>query len=332
MNRFTKFTLLTAVLLCIIGGILVTAGIAGNGLNDLADATQNTSGTLNGTSKEYRMDKTRLEDITNIQVELSNMSFQILPSDDDFCYLSYQTTGGKKNPVSYEVKDGTLSLKENDRNISFSSGIDYGSLTDMLLGKKSDSDSYDYLAVLYLPKETILKSADIHLDYGDVIIRGLTADSFDVSLNCGDLNIRELNADSFDVSLNCGDLNIRELNADAFDASLDYGDATLKDCHLNNGTLKMSDGDTSVTGTLFTGKNIIESSYGDVSVTLDEEQKDALNLSCSTSYGEINLPKSLQDSASRLTSSDDIQEFEKQGTDPSTSFTVKCNDGDITIQ
>ena len=313
MNRFTKFTLLTAVLLCIIGGILVTAGIAGNGLNDLADATQNTSGTLNGTSKEYRMDKTRLEDITNIQVELSNMSFQILPSDDDFCYLSYQTTGGKKNPVSYEVKDGTLSLKENDRNISFSSGIDYGSLTDMLLGKKSDSDSYDYLAVLYLPKETILKSADIHLDYGDVIIRGLTADSFDVSLNCGDLNIREL-------------------NADAFDASLDYGDATLKDCHLNNGTLKMSDGDTSVTGTLFTGKNIIESSYGDVSVTLDEEQKDALNLSCSTSYGEINLPKSLQDSASRLTSSDDIQEFEKQGTDPSTSFTVKCNDGDITIQ
>ena len=38
MNRFTKFTLLTAVLLCIIGGILVTAGIAGNGLNDLADA------------------------------------------------------------------------------------------------------------------------------------------------------------------------------------------------------------------------------------------------------------------------------------------------------
>lgn len=313
MNKFTKFTLLTAVLLCIIGGILITAGIAGNGLNDLADATQNASGTLNGTSKEYRMNKTRLEDITNIQVELSNMSFQILPSDDDFCYLSYQTTGGKKNPVSYEVKDGTLSLRENDRNISFSIGIDYSSLTDMLLGKKSDSDSYDYLAVLYLPKETILKSADIHLDYGDVIIRGLTADSFDVSLNCGDLNIRKL-------------------NADAFDASLDYGDATLKDCHLNNGTLKMSDGDTSVTGTLFTGKNIIESSYGDVSVTLDEKQKDTLGLSCSTSYGEINLPKSLQDSASRLTSSDDIQEFEKQGTDTSASFTVKCDDGDITIQ
>ena len=80
----------------------------------------------------YGLEKTKIDDYSTLNVDLSSLNLQIVSSDDDSYYISYTTSDSKeKEPVSYDVKNKILTLKEDSDSNSYTH-IDIGFLTAFL--------------------------------------------------------------------------------------------------------------------------------------------------------------------------------------------------------
>ena len=165
MNKLARRTLLAAAGLCIAGGILFAVGTGLGGMRFLATADLSTIGSPNSSRKLYEMDKTKLDDFSRLEADITYMDISILPSEDDSCYLSYQITGsGAENPFQYTIQDGTLTLKEDlSAESQFFVGIDYSFLARLFTGRvvTDAPDNVSDNLTLYLPKDKYLDYAAI---------------------------------------------------------------------------------------------------------------------------------------------------------------------------
>lgn len=175
MNKVTKIILLIAVVLCLIGGILFGIGIAAGGKTQLSKSDFSN---LN----KYELEKTKLDDFSSLDVDLSEMDLYIQTSDDDHCYLSYQLQdAGKKDPISYEITDKTLMLKrENSGNhyIQF----DFTSFGQLLT---NGIDCIYGKATLYIPSDKTLEQVSISLDSGDFHTKNQAFNDTKIKLSYG---------------------------------------------------------------------------------------------------------------------------------------------------
>lgn len=298
MNKFTRHTLLAAAGLCVAGGILFAIGTALGGMHFLATADLSTIGSPDSSRKLYEMDKTKLDDFSRLEADITYMDISILPSEDDSCYLSYKITGSSaENPFQYSIQNGTLTLKEDHSAESqFFVGIDYNFLARLFTGHivtDTPDNAFDSMT-LYLPE-------DKYLDY--------------TSISNGD-----------------GDISLHGLQTEHLTLESSYGDVAVNHCSLGTVSFQSSDGDFTSENTAYTGDCSFHLSYGDVTFQLNDSQKETLSLNFKTDYGDISIAEGLPNSAYTQYEDEDAKSYQKTGTADTGKLSVYCADGDISIK
>lgn len=321
MRKITKTLLGIGGALCLIGALLFGIGFASGGtkyvhatdLNSMS-ATSNRKSSAN----RFTLKKTELPDFTSFDVNLKDSDLNIKESPNEKSYIEYaQATKDKKNPVSYSVENGTLTIKEvGNTGASYHINIDISFLQAALSSKNmsdytNEASKYENYVTLYLPKDKLISSAKIYLGYGDFYAKNAAFDTADIKLDDGDFD-----ADTF--TANNGKL------------TFSYGDCDLKKAYLGNISLISKDGDFTVDELTLSGKTKIALSYGDAEITLNDSTKKVSGFDLATHYGAI--------SASGLTGNkttdedDDVSAFQADSKDGKTNLAIDSKDGDITIK
>lgn len=226
-----------------------------------------------------------------------------------------QETTKAKNPLSYSIKNNTLTLKENgNTGASYTVSVDISFLQPLLSGKNmasymDEKANYKNYVTLYLPKDKLLSSAKVNLGYGDFSLNNASLNTADITLDDGDFI-----ADT--ITVNSGTI------------SLSYGDCDFKKASLSNTTVKSADGDISMNNLYLSEKVKLALSYGDAVLTLNDSTKKTAGFDLITHYGTINT-SSLTGSH---TEKDDEETFKSEPKDGKTTLSINSEDGDITIK
>lgn len=311
MKTWLKTALLSGVLCCAVGAVFTAAGMLTGGKQYVQAADINT---LRGDARKADsdslavLDKQKISNVQALDLALDTLDLKIVPSDDDCCYLSYRiaATGGEA-PLTYTVQDGTLHLKENDA-VQPQVHIDVDFLTDFLTLGRLPEDDDTQTVILSVPKSQ-LKQLRIHVSYGDISMRGISAARGSIRCENGDISLK-----------NCR-LSQLTLNND-------YGDIDLERCTVDTAAVQLSNGSFDAQETAFSGENSITSSYGDVSVSDTLANLQALTIQASTAYGEISVPDGLR-AQIRQTTDDELTDYCHSGTGG--SLRVQADNGDIEL-
>lgn len=311
MKTWLKTTLITGVLCCAVGAVLTAAGMLTGGKQYVQAADINT---LRGDARKTDSDslavlnKQKISGVQALDLALDNLDLKIVPSADDSCYLSYRiaATGGEA-PLTYTVQDGTLHLKENDA-VQPQVHIDVDFLTDFLTLGRLPEDDDTQTVILSVPKSQ-LKQLRIHVSYGDISMRGISAARG--SIRCEN-----------------GDISLKNCQLSQFTLNNDYGDIDLERCTLDTADISLYNGEFDAQETAFSGENSITSSYGDISVSDTLANLQALTIQASTAYGEISVPDGLR-AQIRQTTDDELTDYCHSGTGG--SLRVQADDGDIEL-
>ena len=226
-----------------------------------------------------------------------------------------QETTKAKNPLSYSIKNHTLTLKENgNTGASYTVSVDISFLQPLLSGKNmasymDEKSNYKNYVTLYLPKGKLLSSAKVNLGYGDLSLNNASLNTADITLDDGDFI-----ADT--ITVNSGTI------------SLSYGDCDFKKASLSNTTVKSADGDISMNNLYLSEKVKLALSYGDAMLTLNDSTKKTAGFDLIAHYGTINT-SSLTGSH---TEKDDEETFKSEPKDGKTTLSINSEDGDITIK
>lgn len=318
MNKIIKVALSLAIIACVCGGILFGIGVVTGGKEEFAK-------TGNQSIKKYELDKTKLDDFSSLNIDLGYMDLRIKPSDDDNCYFSYVLyDSGKKDPISYGVKDHTLTIEEKSENHFISMNI--SGLGNFLI---NGIDATKSSATLYLPSDKKLDQVSINLDSGDLHINDQTMNDADIHLSYGDSILKDISLNKAVITQDSGDLSLSGIQAASLSLKGAYSDFSLTDINTDTISCNIDDGDL-VIEQMNTKKDAsITVDYGDVIVHMNEAELTKTSLALETEYGDITIPKYLQISSFR---GSDITSYEYQGSDPDKKLTIHCDDGDIVIK
>ena len=306
---------------CLIGALLFGIGFTSGGTK-YVHATDLNSMNAQADNKKpanrFALKKTEIPDFTSLDVNLEDSDFYIKESPNEKSYIEYaQATKDKKNPLSYSVENGTLTLKESgNTSASYHITVDISFLQAILSSKNmadytNQKSNYENFVTLYLPKDKLVSSAKIYLGYGDFFIKNAAFDVADIKLEDGDFD-----ADTF--TANSGKL------------TFSYGDCDLKKVSLGNVSLTSADGDFTVNELNLSGKTKIALSYGDAVITLNDSTKKVSGLDLATHYGTINA--SGLSGNKTIDDDDDVNIFQTDSKDGKTNLVIDSKDGDITIK
>lgn len=311
MKTWLKTALISGVLCCAVGAVLTSAGMLTGGKQYVQAADINT---LRGDARKADsdslavLDKQKISGVQALDLSLDNLDLKIVPSDDDCCYLSYRIAASNgEAPLTYTVQNGTLHLKENDA-VQPQVHIDVDFLTDFLTLGRLPEDDDTQTVILSVPKSQ-LKQLRIHVSYGDISMRGISAARG--SIRCEN-----------------GEISLKNCQLSQFTLNNDYGDIDLERCTLDTADISLYNGEFDAQETAFSGENSITSSYGDVSVSDTLANLQALTIQASTAYGEISVPDGLR-AQIRQTTDDELTDYCHSGTGG--SLRVQADDGDIEL-
>lgn len=319
MKKTTRTLLGIGGAFCLIGALLFGIGFVSGGTKYVHATnlnTMNAQSVQDAKENYFTLEKTELSDFNSLNVNLKNSDFNIKESPNEKSYIEYvQETTKAKNPLSYSIKNNTLTLKENgNTGASYTVSVDISFLQPLLSGKNmasymDEKSNYKNYVTLYLPKNKLLSSAKVNLGYGDFSLKNTSFNTADITLDDGDFI-----ADT--ITVNSGTI------------SLSYGDCDFKKASLNNTTIKSADGDISMNNLYLSEKVKLALSYGDAVLTLNDSTKKTAGFDLITHYGTINT-SSLTGSH---TEKDDEETFKSESKDGKTMLSINSEDGDITIQ
>ena len=254
MKKTTRTLLGIGGAFCLIGALLFGIGFVSGGTK-YVHATNlnamNAQSDQDAKENHFTLEKTELSDFNSLNVNLKNSDFNIKESPNEKSYIEYvQETTKAKNPLSYSIKNNTLTLKENgNTGASYTVSVDISFLQPLLSGKNmasymDEKANYKNYVTLYLPKDKLLSSAKVNLGYGDFSLNNASLNTADITLDDGDFI-----ADT--ITVNSGTI------------SLSYGDCDFKKASLSNTTVKSADGDISMNNLYLSEKVKLALSYGD---------------------------------------------------------------------
>lgn len=319
MKKTTRTLLGIGGAFCLIGALLFGIGFVSGGTK-YVHATNlnamNAQSDQDAKENHFTLEKAELSDFNSLNVNLKNSDFNIKESPNEKSYIEYvQETTKAKNPLSYSIKNNTLTLKENgNTGASYTVSVDISFLQTLLSGKNmasymDEKANYKNYVTLYLPKDKLLSSAKVNLGYGDFSLNNASLNTADITLDDGDFI-----ADT--ITVNSGTI------------SLSYGDCDFKKASLSNTTVKSADGDISMNNLYLSEKVKLALSYGDAVLTLNDSTKKTAGFDLITHYGTINT-SSLTGSH---TEKDDEETFKSEPKDGKTTLSINSEDGDITIK
>lgn len=309
MKRWIKNCLAVGAGCVVAGALLFAVGFLNGGKNYVLAADLNQwKGSATKEDLTYGLEKTKIDDYSTLNVDLSSLNLQIVSSDDDSYYISYTTSDSKeKEPVSYDVKNKILTLKEDSDSNSYTH-IDIGFLT-AFLSKDKDFTTDENVVTLYVPTDARFQSANINSSFGDILINSSCFESGKISSDDGEIFIKNSTLKDITVSASFGDVKTY--------------DSKIRACNF-----ELSDGDFVAKDSEFTGENSISSSLGDIDIEAKKEQLLTLGFDASTSFGDIEVPDFLE---GKLHEEDaDESSYQRSGKDG--NLKLQADDGDIVIK
>ncbi len=340
MRKITKTLLAIGGAFCLIGVLLFGIGFASGGTKYVHATdlnSMNATSDRKSSANRFNLKKTELSDFTSLDVNLKDSDLNIKESPNEKSYIEYaQATKDKKDPVSYSVENGTLTLKEaGNTGASYHINVDISFLQAALSSKnmsdyKNQNSNYENYVTLYLPKDKLISSAKIYLGYGDFYAKNAAFDAADIKLGDGDFYAKNAAFDTANIKLDDGDFDADTFTANSGKLTFSYGDCDLQKAALGNVSLISKDGDLSVDELTLLGKTQITLSYGDADITLNNSTKKVSGFDLATHYGTItasNLKGNIT-----TDEDDDINTFQADSKDGKTNLAIDSKDGDITIK
>ena len=309
MKRWIKNCLAAGAGCVVAGALLFAVGFLNGGKNYVLAADLNQwKGSATKEDSTYGLEKTKIDDYSTLNVDLSSLNLQIVSSDDDSYYISYTTSDSKeKEPVSYDVKNKILTLKEDSDSNSYTH-IDIGFLT-AFLSKDKDFTTDENVVTLYVPTDARFQSANINSSFGDILINSSCFESGKISSDDGEIFIKNSTLKDVTVSASFGDVKTY--------------DSKIKACNF-----ELSDGDFVAKDSEFTGENSISSSFGDIDIEAKKEQLLTLGFDASTGFGDIEV----QDFLEGKLHEEDVDESSYQRNGKDGNLKLQADDGDIVIK
>ena len=252
MKRWIKNCLAAGAGCVVAGALLFAVGFLNGGKNYVLAADLNQwKGSATKEDSTYGLEKTKIDDYSTLNVDLSSLNLQIVSSDDDSYYISYTTSDSKeKEPVSYDVKNKILTLKEDSDSNSYTH-IDIGFLT-AFLSKDKDFTTDENVVTLYVPENAKFQNATLNSALGNILLNHVCFESGTVSSGDGDIFIKNSTLKEVAVSASLGDVKTY--------------DSKIRACNF-----ELSDGDFVAKDSEFTGENSISSSLGDIDIEAKKE-------------------------------------------------------------
>lgn len=309
MKRWIKNCLAAGAGCVVAGALLFAVGFLNGGKNYVLAADLNQwKGSATKEDSTYGLEKTKIDDYSTLNVDLSSLNLQIVSSDDDSYYISYTTSDSKeKEPVSYDVKNKILTLKEDSDSNSYTH-IDIGFLT-AFLSKDKDFTTDENVVTLYVPTDARFQSANINSSFGDILINSSCFESGKISSDDGEIFIKNSTLKDVTVSASFGDVKTYV--------------SKIKACNF-----ELSDGDFVAKDSEFTGENSISSSFGDIDIEAKKEQLLTLGFDASTGFGDIEVPDFLEGKFHE----EDVDESSYQRNGKDGNLKLQADDGDIVIK
>lgn len=309
MKRWIKNCLAAGAGCVVAGALLFAVGFLNGGKNYVLAADLNQwKGSATKEDSTYGLEKTKIDDYSTLNVDLSSLNLQIVSSDDDSYYISYTTSDSKeKEPVSYDVKNKILTLKEDSDSNSYTH-IDIGFLT-AFLSKDKDFTTDENVVTLYVPENAKFQNATLNSALGNILLNHVCFESGTVSSGDGDIFIKNSTLKEVAVSASLGDVKTY--------------DSKIRACNF-----ELSDGDFVAKDSEFTGENSISSSLGDIDIEAKKEQLLALGFDASTSLGDIEVPDFLEGKLHE----EDVDESSYQRSGKDGNLKLQADDGDIVIK
>ena len=310
MKRSHSKWLKAGVICCVAGAALIFAGYLRGGQSYVAHADLNKlkwSARSDDPAKVISLPRTDLGTLDSMEIALSDLDLEILPSEDENCAIAWEISSDYGDaPVSYTIKDGHLSVTETDHGRNFYVHVDISLFADLLCGKHISQPADK--VTLYMPAHTF-KTAAIDSQFGNVSVEGLQAAQGSMNLGNGDASFTNCKLSSFTLSNT-------------------FGNLTVSDSTLDNCTVTMNDGNLKLDSNQYQGSCSVTDKLGDVTLTASSDILKNLGLQLTTGLGEIHLPEKLAKTLPE--SDDDLTSFSQEG-DKNATLTVICTDGDITF-
>lgn len=303
--------MITGITLCVAGLVLSAAGYFAGG-KDFTYASDHVyvSGGADSAKKNLAvMEKQQMDAFTKLNVDFQNFDLDIRTSGDDHYYMEYSLEkGGNENPLTWENKDGELTLQEaSGGKGGYYISYDLGNLLNHTEPQKQEEIN---TVILYVPKETQFSEAKIQLSDGDLILDQGKFENFEADFGDGDVKIKDIQCTK-KMQLKSND-----------------GDVILEKADIADGIISLVDGDLKMNHSSLGGNVEIGSSDGDVFIQMENGSAAKTNIHLKTTDGDIvtdNLPQGKSDSK------EDTSVYENKVDGATASLNVKCGDGDISL-
>ena len=186
MKRWAKAWLAVGVGCCVCGTALTGIGVASGGSKYVKSADLNKmDGAAKKSDNEMVLEKTKLDDFDSADISMTDMNLQVVNSNDQYCYISYRASDQKKDPISYQVKDGKLRIQENNNDGKTYYHVDIGFLSGLLGEGTLTTD--ENVVTIYVPEGQKWKLADIKSDMSNILLNGCEIENGAVQTDSGDV-------------------------------------------------------------------------------------------------------------------------------------------------
>ncbi|MEJ8736393.1 DUF4097 family beta strand repeat-containing protein [Erysipelotrichaceae bacterium HCN-30851] len=216
MKKSTKRLCILGISLCIAGGIMCRIGYF---MDDSSISLSNIVSTINSNEEKhlYKLEKTKISDIQSLDFELSTSSFKVESSDDASFYISYHIqSAAKKDPISYEVKQNKLQIKEKE------------------LDNYTNIDAENNEVILYVPKNNNLHDIKGNNDVGNINVKDLICNSLNLSADVGNISLTDMEIRKGSSSSDVGNINITNSSLSDFETKTYTGNITASLVSIKN--------------------------------------------------------------------------------------------------
>ena len=278
MSKPTLIILITA-------GALIVAGLIICFVAFFASGKAWNVFTANSTAKLNTERKTAefTEEITSLDVNLVAEDIEFRKSDDSSFRVDYNEN--EKLTHDIKVEDGVLKIVAHQEglNLNFNVGLNINTEPDV---------------VVYIPEGTVLYSAILDIDTGDVSAKtDFDSVKLDVKISTGDVSLEGTSVKEAMIDITTGDLDLKGYK-DISSLTVDITTGDIKISDVTADTVKI----TAVTGDLSADR--FEASDIDVKITTGDVDCDLINendydYDLDTITGDVDYPGHNQD-ASRI--------------------------------
>ena len=263
MKTWKKIVLGVSLTSLFLGGGLVAWGYSQGGLIDLQ----------NQTKSEQDYVKKEVDDFSKIDIKSSSYNVLIKNGDVDKATLSYyQKT---KNPIDTTVKDGQLTINDNNSKLDSTSKkhINFFELKDLIsLSSAIDQEVRKQTIIITLPKKQ-------------------TIDFLKVDLATGNLDLSHSTVRQVDINLNMGNLNFNKMIVSNLKANLDVGSVDSDNTLFTNADLSIAMGEYSGNNLIVNGHNKLDVTTGEVEIALKDY---TINVQADSHSGEVDITNNLK--------------------------------------